>query len=116
MKINERLKKLRIDNGLTQMQLAQELKIGQTTVAAYENGTHDPQIYSLVAYADFFKCSLDYLVGREDEFGNINVNCEDTISESEVLLLSAYRSLTKPLKQLLTDSALLMVKSKLNAD
>ena len=66
MTINERLKMLRIENGLTQTQLAQELGIGQTTVAAYEK-SHDPNIYNLIAYAKYFQCSLDFLAGMEEE-------------------------------------------------
>ena len=114
MRIGEKLKKLRLEACLTQAQLAQALNIGQTTVAAYENGTHDPQVYSLIAYADFFKCSLDYLVGREDELGNINIYHEETITEAEKQLLSAYRLLNPPLKSFLTDNALWLVKSELN--
>lgn len=64
MTVNERLKMLRVENGLTQMQLAKALNIGQTTVAAYER-SHDPNLYSLIAYADYFECTLDYLAGRE---------------------------------------------------
>lgn len=64
MTVNERLKMLRTENGLTQMQLAKALNIGQTTVAAYER-SHDPNLYSLIAYADYFECTLDYLAGRE---------------------------------------------------
>ena len=54
MTINERLKMLRIENGLAQTQLAQALNIGQTTVAAYEK-EHDPNIYNLIAYARYFQ-------------------------------------------------------------
>lgn len=64
MSIGNNLKKLRLNNKLTQMQLSQKLGIGQTTIAAYENGVHIPQISSLIAYANYFNCSLDYLVGR----------------------------------------------------
>lgn len=53
MKLNERLKMLRLQRGMTQTELAAALRIGQTTVAAYENGTHEPQIFSLLSYADF---------------------------------------------------------------
>ncbi len=63
--VNERLKMLRTENGLTQTELAKALHIGQTTVAAYER-SHDPNLYSLIAYADYFECTLDYLAGRED--------------------------------------------------
>ncbi len=64
MTINERLKELRIENGLTQKQLADKLGLGQTTIATHEK-SHMPQLDSLIAYADYFECTLDYLAGRE---------------------------------------------------
>ncbi len=65
MTINERLKALRLESGLTQAQLAKELDIAQTTIAAYEKA-HDPNIYNLIAYARYFKCSVDFLAGVEE--------------------------------------------------
>ena len=70
------LKDLRKNRNLTQFQLSQALKIGQATIAGYENGSREPHINSLIAYANFFECSVDYLLGREDYFGNITIQTE----------------------------------------
>ena len=86
MTINERLKMLRTENGLTQTQLAKALNIGQTTVAAYER-SHDPNLYSLIAYADYFGCTLDYLAGREQ------APIPYALSDSERDVVRLYRSL-----------------------
>lgn len=69
--LKDTLKDLRIENELTQFELAEKLQIGQATIAGYESGAREPRIEILISYADFFQCSIDYLVGREDEFGNI---------------------------------------------
>ena len=113
MKLQEKLKYLRTESGLTQHQLAKNLGVGQTTVAAYENGTHEPQLYSLIAYADFFGCSLDYLTGRTDDAGMF---CAETYAppKDEQKLLAVYRSLSADLKKLVYDTANVYAHSPLN--
>ena len=114
MKINERLKALRKDNGLTQTELAKILGIGQTTIAAYESGLHEPQIFSLIAYADYFECSVDYLVGKENEF-SLTQTLYPGLTKDEKTLLDAYRSCeNEQLKQLILQQALLIKNSPLN--
>jgi transcriptional regulator with XRE-family HTH domain len=114
MRINEKLKTLRMENGLTQTQLAKSLKLGQTTIAAYENGTHDPQIFSLIAYADYFKCSVDYLVGRENDMGFINIKNGD-LTDDEKRILDGYRELNNALKDMALQTVEIMRESTLNA-
>lgn len=113
MKLSEKLKYLRTESGLTQAQLAQKLSIGQTTVAAYENGTHEPQLYSLISYADFFGCSLDYLAGRTEDAGMF---CAETYApkRDEQKLLAAYRALNGDMKKLLCETAAAFAHSPLN--
>lgn len=89
------LKDLRKNRNLTQFQLSQALKIGQATIAGYENGSREPHINSLIAYANFFECSVDYLLGREDDFGNITIQTEKPalLPQDEQKLLDVYRKL-----------------------
>ena len=89
------LKDLRKNRNLTQFQLSQALKIGQATIAGYENGSREPHINSLIAYANFFECSIDYLLGREDDFGNITIQTEKPapLPQDEQKLLDTYRKL-----------------------
>ncbi|MDE5765710.1 MAG: helix-turn-helix domain-containing protein [Clostridia bacterium] len=99
MEISKILKNLRIDNNLTQNELSERLKIGQATIACYENGQREPHIASLIAYADYFECSIDYLAGRTDDFGNVIVGAErtkqgvNTLSNDEQALLNKYRKM-----------------------
>ena len=90
------LKELRKSRNLTQFQLSQILKIGQATIAGYENGSREPHINSLIAYANFFECSVDYLLGREDDFGNVVVQTEKPapLPQDEQELLQIYQSLS----------------------
>ena len=107
MTINERLKMLRTENGLTQTELAKALKIGQTTVAAYER-SHDPNLFSLLAYADFFDCSLDYLAGREE--GALPY----ALSEQERELVRSFRSLKPSVRKYAFEQLKLLSESEIN--
>lgn len=62
----EHLRKLRHDNGSTQKQVAEFLKITERSYQKLEAGAAKPSYDSLIALADFFDVSLDYLVGRSD--------------------------------------------------
>jgi transcriptional regulator with XRE-family HTH domain len=63
---SERLKELRLNKNLTQEQLAALTELGYPTIKSYECGYRKPGHDALIAIADYFDVSLDYLVGRED--------------------------------------------------
>ena len=63
----ERLKKLRVDQGLSQKKLAEVFSIGQTTIANYENNLRLPSHELLSRMSDYFEVSVDYLIGRESQ-------------------------------------------------
>ena len=60
----ERLKTLRERRGLMQKSVAAELNIGNTTLSNYEKNVSSPSPDILVAIADYFDTSTDYLLGR----------------------------------------------------
>ena len=62
----ERLKYLRKQRNLTQEQMAENIKISLRGYRNYETGEKKPIVENLIAIADFFDVSLDYLVGRSD--------------------------------------------------
>ncbi|MDE6690344.1 MAG: helix-turn-helix domain-containing protein [Clostridia bacterium] len=99
MDVAKILKALRVESGLTQKELSDRLKIGQATIACYENGQREPQLTSLIAYADYFECSLDYLSGRTDDFGNVIIGAErtkhgvNTLTDEENALLTKFRKM-----------------------
>lgn len=65
MKFNENLKTFRLSQDLGQKQLAEKLGISIKTVSHWETGYTEPDISQLIKIADFFKISIDELVGRE---------------------------------------------------
>ena len=60
-----RIRNLREDNDLTQQQIADMLYINRRTYTAYENGM-TPE--TLCKIADIYHTSVDWLLGRTDEF------------------------------------------------
>lgn len=70
MKTFEILKDLRMSENLSQKELSDKLKIGQSTIAQYEKNLREPNSISLIAYAKFFNVTIEYLLGLEDEYGN----------------------------------------------
>lgn len=62
--IFENIRNLREDHDLTQKQLADLLHIKQTTYSKYELGKINIPIEVFIILADFYKTSIDYLVGR----------------------------------------------------
>lgn len=63
----DRLKSLRTELGLTQIDLAKQTGISQAGIAKWETGDRTPSMDCLISLAKFFKCTIDYLVGIVDE-------------------------------------------------
>ena len=62
-----RLKELRTLKKISQKNIAIELGISDRNYQRYEYGEVEPTASTLIALADFFNVSLDYLVGRSDD-------------------------------------------------
>ena len=62
--ISIELRRLRKQNNLTQAELAEQIGIGQTAIANYENGKRFPDEKNLVKLADYFGATIDSLFGR----------------------------------------------------
>lgn len=67
--LQERLRLLRKEKGLTQLQVAVYCDITEKAYQNYELMTREPKIGILVRIADLYGVSLDYLTGRTDERG-----------------------------------------------
>lgn len=61
-----RLKALRKSRHITQIKLAMDLNMSQNTISRYERGEREPGIAEMIAIADYFHVSLDYLLERTD--------------------------------------------------
>lgn len=59
-----RLKDLREDKDKSQTEIAEILGIDQRVYSTYETGKRDIPVRHLYALADYYKTSVDYLMGR----------------------------------------------------
>lgn len=92
-KMIKNLKKLRNEKNISQLALANIIGISQQSINKYENHSIEPDISTLIAIADYFGVSIDYLVGRTDDPTTITTTLH--LNQKEVLLLNGYRSLTE---------------------
>ncbi len=65
----KRLKELVAENGLSYNALAKSTGIPVTTLSNYINRGSLPTAPALCTLAEYFGCSVDYLLGLEDDFG-----------------------------------------------
>lgn len=102
-KFGEILSELRQERGLTQKQLARELKVSTGSISAYERGKRLPTIDVLVVFADYFKVGADYMLGRIPNDLSPAVFCETYTGEATMGdLIEAMRNLPPESRQALT--------------
>ncbi len=59
MNIGEKIKELRKEKGITQVELADAIGVTKDTVSLWERGRVNPSRWSCTALADYFEVSLD---------------------------------------------------------
>jgi len=64
--LSERLKELRLDSGIKQIELAAALSVNQRTISNWENNVNEPTAETIVKIAKYFGVTTDYLLGLED--------------------------------------------------
>lgn len=65
----ERLRELRIEKDLTQDELARATELSHGCIAMLETNKRAPSGSTIIALAEFFEVSTDYLLGLEDDIG-----------------------------------------------
>ena len=65
-----RLRILRQQYGLTQSELAKQLGVSTSTIGMYEQGRREPDKDALLAIANFFNVTTDYLLGNDTPASN----------------------------------------------
>ena len=92
-----RLKELRVEQGKTQGEMAKLLGISRQVYANYENEINEPSLDMLTKMGNYFQCSVDFLIGRSDDFGNVTVagNGGFELTAEEKMLLADFRLLAR---------------------
>lgn len=100
-----KLKKIRAQYKLTQCQFANEIGVTLDTVKNWEQGYNYPSIDMLVSISEYFKCDLDYLIGKQEtpikEYAHISNMIG--ISEKAAAQLIAANEQSDPITEVLSD-------------
>lgn len=88
-----KIKEFRTENELSQNALAEIINVKSYTIGNWEQGRSEPSLEDLVKLADFFGCTTDELLGRENYgTGNIEIIGEK-LNRDEQDILNVYRAL-----------------------
>lgn len=97
MAFADKSKELREEYHLTQLQLAQALKISRSCISMIEIGKNEPTSTTLIAYANYFNLPIDELLERTDiSFSSppsTAMGESATLSDKEKALLEAFKKL-----------------------
>lgn len=116
MKLKENLRFLRKKSGLTQAELAKKMHIQQYNISDYEIGRIEPNIQTLLRFADIFNVSVDFLVGRktkdihEENEENVNGYIHNMQIDKHLITINdAIKDLPDDEKKKVADSVLFLV-------
>ena len=91
--IQERLKDLRVERGLTLEQLAEQTHLSKSALGSYEADEYkDISHYALIELAKFYEVTVDYLLGRSQTKNHPNADLADLrLSDDMIELLKSGR-------------------------
>lgn len=87
--LNIKLAMLRKERGYTQEQLSDFLNLTRSAISNYELGLNEPSLDTMVAIANLYGVSLDWLMGRTNL--RYNFNLED--KENLEVIIKLYETL-----------------------
>lgn len=88
------LKNIRNSKNLLQTKVAMDLNTTQETISSYETGRIFPNADMLIALADYYNTSIDYLLCRTKYDLPIDDIKPNNISESDFILLNKINKLS----------------------
>ena len=88
------LKVLRKSKKITQLKLSMDLGVSQELISRYEKGSSFPQPQMLITIANYFNCSVDYLLGLTDVTTPTKYLVARNTSINEAEILNNYNMLS----------------------
>ena len=85
MEIGNRLKNARVEIGLTQEKVAEEIGVSRQTVSNWENGKFYPDIVSVIKLSDLYSVSLDELLKEDKNMIRHLKESTDTVASRDKL-------------------------------
>lgn len=109
-----RIRELRVDCGLQQKQIAQDLHLSKQVYSNYELGQREPSIDMLGKLADYFGVTVDYLIGRDDkaQAEPLKTKKSPALSEEDEAMLNTYLELSDDSKRVVRYTVNMYAKSE----
>lgn len=70
----EKIKELREEKGLSQMNLSKQIDITQSAIARYELELTEPRASDIKKICEFFNVTSDYLIGLDNSYTTLKKN------------------------------------------
>lgn len=105
MKIfTDTLKNLISQSEKLQIDICKEMNISKQKLTNWKSGYTEPNLNDLINLANYFQCSIDYLLGIEDDFGvRTAAPISDGLTSEERSLIDQYRTLPDKIKKLVRE-------------
>lgn len=87
----DRLKKLRIEKGLSQQELANMIGASKSLISCYESGKRNPSLENIISFIEIFGVSSDYLLGNDNMIKTVDNNKKDSytfITNEELVFIN----------------------------
>lgn len=94
-----KIKEIRKEKGILQKEIAEKLNKTTSCISSWETGITEPNIEDMIELANIFGCTVDYLLGRENEDGTIYI-MGNQLSQSENELIDKLRQLDDTRKEI----------------
>ncbi|MBR1851722.1 MAG: helix-turn-helix transcriptional regulator [Lachnospiraceae bacterium] len=92
--MNNRIRELRLEKRITQLQLSIALNVTQETISAYEHNRHMPSLAALIKMSEIFNASMDYIMGLSNVRHILNEPTDKANeAEQKTKLLDCYNKL-----------------------
>ena len=98
-----RLRQLREEKDISQESLGKIISLDKSTISLYETGKREPGYSIITKLAEFFDCSIDYLLGRSDtrkpyEFNELDPETVKILNRANKLTPAAREQLKEAVK------------------
>ena len=84
----DRLKELRLKNGLSQKQVAQRIGMSTSIISSYETGERTPSAEIILSISYLYSCSTDYLLGKKTDDSQFLLNTAN-LNKDQIIAMQA---------------------------
>lgn len=88
MEIGKKLKKARLDSGMTQEKLAEKINVSRQTISNWENEKSYPDIISVIEISNLYSISLDLLLKGDKKMINYLDESTNTVKSNKRLMVA----------------------------